>query len=131
MSNYTNFPQHELNCPCGCGGLMDETFMNAVVVPMRLDLGFPFVVPKGGAYRCRNYDGKYGAHQGFALDIICNSRERFKILEWIFEYNSEFKQGWIDGPMVTRIGINNGSIHIDALQHGDGKSVEVVWDYYE
>jgi len=130
VSNYPKFPQHELDCPCGCDGRMDDEFMTEIAVPMRLDLGFVFVIPRGGAYRCEEYDGKYGAHQGFAIDTLCNSKKRFKIVEWLFYRNFRIDNGEIKGRKVTRIGINNGSIHFDFLQEDSGKATEVMWDYY-
>jgi hypothetical protein len=108
---------------------MDDKFMLNVVVPMRLELGFPFTIPRGGAYRCKEYDGKYGAHQGHAIDVIANSRRRFLIIDWLIRRNVMIDLNQIDGEKVTRIGVNNGSIHFDDLQ-SDKKDVEVMWDYY-
>ena len=110
---------------------MDPDFMLEIVVPMRLELGFSFVIPKGGAYRCSDYDGKYGAHQGHALDIICNSRQRHRITTWLMYRNFRIDRGEITGRKVTRIGNNRGAIHIDDLQSEDGKDVDVIWDYYK
>jgi len=107
---------------------MSQEFMLTIVVPMRLSLGFPFVIPDGGAYRCEEYDEKpNGEHQGEAIDIICNSSMRFAILEWIFEHNFKVKRGEIEARPITRIGINNGSIHIGFRQTKDQR---VVWAYY-
>ena len=123
MSKYIYFDEvTELACPCGCDGQMNHSFMQDTAVPMRMDLGFPFQIPSGGAYRCKEYDGKYGAHQGFALDVICNSKQRFDIIEWIFEYNCYIKLKLIEGTPITRIGINNGSIHFDNLTQDSGKA---------
>ena len=128
--SYQYFLDSELNCPCGCSGKMSHSFMSEVIVPMRQELGFSFVVPKGGAFRCEDYDGKYGAHQGHALDIICTSRQRSRITTWLMYRNFRIDRGEITGRKVTRIGNNNGSIHIDDLQADEGKDIEVIWDYY-
>jgi len=129
---WEHFPQHELDCPCGCDGRMDSYFMDDVVVPMRKSLGFSMAIPKGGAYRCEYYDGKPGgAHQGRAIDIICSSRERFLIIDWLIRRNIRIDNGNLRGRKVTRIGINNGSIHIDDADSDYGKSEMVVWDYYK
>ncbi len=129
MSNYPNFPQHELDCGCGCDGRMDDRFMLEVVVPMRQELGFPFTIPKGGAYRCAEYDRKEnGAHEGRALDVLCNSRRRYLIIEWLMARNMRIKRGEQQGRLVTRIGINNGSIHFDDRENN--KATNVMWDYY-
>lgn len=126
------FPPNELSCPCGCGGLMDSYFMDDVVVPMRKALGFSMVIPKGGAYRCEDYDGKKGgAHQGRALDILCNSHQRFLIIDWIIRRNIRIDNGKLRGRKITRIGINNGSIHIDDADTDFGKTECVIWDYYK
>lgn len=126
---YNNFPQAELKCPCGCDGEMSHEFMRDVVVPMRSELGFSFIIPRGGAYRCAEYDGKVnGAHQGHALDVLTNSRQRYKILNWLFIRNHNIEVGNLKGKKVTRMGINNGSIHFD--DRDSGKSTYVIWDYY-
>lgn len=131
MSNYPNFKQHELDCPCNCDGRMDDTFMLDVIVPMRQQLGFAITIPRGGAYRCEEYDKKpNGAHQGHAMDILCNSRRRFMIVDWLIRRNYRIDIGQESGKKVTRIGINNGSIHIDDMQREDGKDDLVMWDYY-
>jgi len=131
MSNYPFFPQEELNCPCGCDGRMDDVFMSTIV-SMRSQLGFPMEVPSGGAYRCEEYDKKTnGAHShGRALDIVCNSRRRFMVLGWIFDFNRLVRLGMAEGRPITRIGINNGAIHIDDMGEDDGKDERVIWDYY-
>ncbi len=132
MSNYQYFDQDtELGCPCGCDGRMNNYFMSEIIVPMRKELDFPFTIPSGGAYRCEDYDDKKGAHQGHALDILCSSRQRSRIIAWLEHRNFRIDRGELLGRKVTRIGINNGSIHIDDLQEGEmGKSANVVWDYY-
>lgn len=128
---YKYFSTKELACPCGCNGTISQEFMEDIVIPMRKQLGFAFTVPKGGAYRCEAYDGKSnGAHQGHALDILTNSRQRYQIIEWIMRRNTRIDKGILRGRKVTRIGINNGSIHIDDMQSEDGKATDVMWDYY-
>jgi len=129
---WDHFPQHELDCPCGCDGRMSNEFMDDVVVPMRKALGFVFVIPNGGAYRCADYDGKdNGAHQGHALDVVANSRQKFLILDWIFKRNHRIDNGTLRGRKITRIGINRGSIHFDDMIESEGKDCAVIWDYYK
>ena len=130
MSNYPNFLQEELDCPCGCNGRMDDEFMLGVVVPMRLELGFPFAIPKGGAYRCKDYDGNLN-HEGHALDFKANPRQRWKVIEWIMKRNTLIDLNKIEGKKITRIGINRTTIHIDDMQPESGKAPMVIWDYYD
>ena len=129
MSNYPSFSQHELDCPCGCDGRMDDEFMTDVIVPMRMELGFPFIISKGGAYRCADYDGNKN-HEGHALDFRANSRQRWMVIDWIEKRNRRIDMGHEHGKKVTRIGINKTTIHIDDMQSIDGKYEMVIWTYY-
>ena len=100
---------------------MDAGFMKKVE-HIRCVLNFPFIV--ASAYRCPDYNeqvsstGRSGPHTtGRAIDIKCNSRQRYMIQE------QAMKLG------MTRFGIGKTFIHIDDLTAARGFDNKVTWSY--
>ena len=117
--HYPFFKHKELACPCCNKSEMDENFMERII-QLRIKLGWSFVVPDGGAYRCEKYEPNDSEHKlGKGIDIITNSSQRFQLVD------AAIRAGF------GRIGINNGSIHIGAATNTDGKAQFVMWDYYK
>ncbi len=99
------FPDHELECHCGCGQQrMDRIFMFRLV-GLRRELEMPMVLTS--AYRCPAHDkaeGGKGEHPaGLAVDVaVRSSRFRYHLLRLAYEFN------------IPRIGEATSFIHLGA-----------------
>lgn len=113
----------ELRCKCGCGLDSFDLHFLATLQRMRAKANFPFVILSG--CRCPSNNASHGggpAHtlnkEGLcqAVDILAtNSHHMYVISKLAYEED------------IRRIGINNGSIHLDVRQD---LPQEMEWTYY-
>lgn len=119
-SEYRNFTEREMHCPCGCGRAdMDPAFM-AALQRVRDAYGKPMPVTSG--FRCKDYDkriGGAGVHPtGQAADIAVSGENTHHLLSAaIGMHGIGLKQ---HGPHVSRF------MHLDIM---DGPMRPRVWSY--
>ena len=108
-------------CPCGECDIKPSSRLLLMADSGRSHSGVPWVVISGP--RCPDYDAtvggsRHGEHpDGDGMDVLTPSaRILFKIIE------GALKAGF------TRIGINNGSIHLGVSTRLDQ---DVAWTYYK
>ena len=123
MSEYFSYETDKmLACSCGCGTKGMQPAFLMLLDQIRKEVGEPLTIISG--YRCSKHNqsvsstGANGPHcQGVAVDIRADSRLRYKIIK------AAMKQG------ITRFGVANSFVHIDALGELDGFPSERVWSY--
>lgn len=116
------FDIEEFACPC-CGRHdMNHAFLRRLD-RARESAAVPFVITKGGGFRCEDYNDSIGgvegsAHTaGLAADLAAtDSHTRFQIMRALFEHG------------MLRLGLNFDRlfIHVDG---DDSKPERVLWGY--
>lgn len=124
------FKQEEFECPCGCGyDIMNLDFIRKLY-EARVDADIPFIVLSGA--RCPQHNKSVGGkrdsthvpdympdNEAHGADIrFINGREYYKIVTALLRAG------------FTRIGHNDGGIHVDDGETVRVKTANVMWNYY-
>lgn len=119
-----HFRRSELVCSCGCGGLPEQCFLDALH-ELRVAYGDPMIL--NSAYRCPDYNaqvsstGRDGPHTIGAVDVRLNGRDAHRLLAVALEL------GWT-GIGIKQHGAHAGRfIHLDFLTYP--KPRPWVWSY--
>jgi len=122
-----NFSRLEVQCPCGCGANLINSFLIEKLQKVRNIIGRPIIITSG--VRCEFYNTSIKASMnsshipdsygiGNAVDIACTtSKDRYELVEVAQKF---FKRIGISG------GSYGGSIHLDVDR---SKIQEVMWLY--
>lgn len=125
---YQFFTDAELRCPCGCGCgamSMDPEFMHKIQIA-RAVINKPFVVVRGGGFRCKKYDKEVGTSDtpgwgphtfGKALDIVADSAFASAVTEIMIRMH----------PEISRFGYSTLSMHMDACGAMEAKPTNRIW----
>ena len=125
-----DFKATEFACNCGCGEQRMSVWFIKRLQAARTIAGIPFVILSGA--RCPDHNEDVGgtdqsAHvpnfmpdeRGHGVDIQYeNAREAFIIVTALL------KAGF------TRVGFNDGGIHVDDAEQFEFKDKDVLWGYY-
>jgi len=106
---------------------MDPDFMYQAQL-VRAIVDKPFVVVRGGGFRCKAYDEKVGTSDrpgsgphsyGKALDIIADSTLAALVTTACIKF----------APKITRFGFSSLSMHIDGCGIEEGKPTRRIWTF--
>lgn len=131
MKHAPDFKESEFECPCGCGEKRMNTWFIKKLQSARTIADIPFHILSGA--RCPKHNKSVGGtsdsthvpefmpdRTSHGVDIeYGTSREAFIIMD------SLIKVGF------TRIGFNNGGIHVDDAEKFEFKDEDVMWGYYK
>lgn len=125
-----DFNSEEFACNCGCGEDRMNTWFIKRLQAARTIADLPFAILSGA--RCPDHNASVGggdksAHvpefmpdkRGHGVDIrYGSSREAYIIVTALLSVG------------FTRIGFNDGGIHVDDAEKFEFKDEEVMWGYY-
>lgn len=125
---YPYFTQSEMRCRCGnCEGLPTFDFMD-ILVTVREEAGFPFIV--SSAYRCPEYNALVsngsldGPHvRGVAVDILVRGEHALRLIV------IGQKHGMTGFGIKQHGNYNNRFLHLDTLSREEGFQRPFVWTY--
>lgn len=122
--SYQYFRLSELCCPC-CGACnMNDDFME-LLIAMRHEAGFPFVVNSG--FRCERHNAMVGGKKssahlfGRAVDIAARG-------ERVLEIIALGRKFGMTGYGIAQKG-QSRFIHLDNMQHAEGYFRPTIWTY--
>lgn len=125
---YPYFKADEMRCHCGeCDTLPRDEFMQ-ILVRMREEAAFPFIITSG--YRCAHYNrqvantGENGPHVlGLAADIRVYGDRAFRLIGLAIKHGMTgigFSQ---KGPLSSRY------IHVDCVPSDETHKRPWIWSY--
>lgn len=116
-----------LMCSCGCGGEMNQDFMERLDA-LRARLSFPFIVRSG--YRCPDVNervsttGRNGPHTtGRAVDLYLLGSRVFELLQFAPAFGMTGIGFKLHGPHERRF------VHLDNLESEGNRRRPICWSY--
>ena len=114
----------EMKCKCGCGLDSFDLHFLATIQRMRAKANFPFVILSGCRCPSNNASHKGGPAHTPNADGVCQAVDIIAHTSGMMFQLAALALA--EG--IVRIGINNGSIHLDTRQD---LPQNIMWTYYE